>query len=518
MEYRLGIDVGGTNTDAVLVDENLEVIESVKVPTTKDVSSGIYEAMNKVLEKSKIDRKRVKYAMLGTTHATNAIVERKRLCKTAIIRIGYPATSAILPLVGWPKDLIDAVGNYHYLISGGHEFDGREISPFEEEALFKIAEDIKANKIESIAIISVFSPVNNAHELRAKDILQRIVGDIPISMSHEISSLGLLERENATVLNAMLVEVARTTANGFKEALKREGLTEARVYLCQNDGTLMSIEYAMRYPILTIACGPTNSIRGAAFLSKLDDALVLDVGGTTSDIGVISQGFPRESSIAVEIGGVRTNFRMPDLISIALGGSTIVREENGEIKIGPESVGYRITEEALVFGGNTITATDIVVRLGLADIGSKDKAKDIPLEFALRAYEKMQEMINESVDKMKTSKNPQPLVLVGGGSIIVGNEITGVSEIIRPNNYGVANALGAAIAQVSGEIDSIFSLSEMSRDEALNKAKQRAKDEAIKAGANPETVKIVQVEDIPLAYLPGNAIRIRVKAAGNLGS
>ncbi|HAA64883.1 MAG TPA: hydantoinase subunit beta, partial [Thermoanaerobacter sp.] len=318
------------------------------------------------------------------------------------------------------------------------------------------------------------------------------------------------------VLNAALVEVARTTANSFKDALKREGLTEATVYLCQNDGTLMSIDYAMRYPILTIACGPTNSIRGAAFLSKLENALVLDVGGTTSDIGVISQGFPRESSIAVEIGGVRTNFRMPDLISLALGGGTTIREENGEIKVGPESVGYRITEEALVFGGKTITATDIAVRLGLAEVGSKEKVKDIPLEFAKRAHAKMQEMINEAIDKMKTSKEPQPLVLVGGGSIIVADEVHGVNEIVRPKNFGVANALGAAIAQVSGEIDRIYSLSDMSREAALNDAKQRAINEAIKAGANPESVDVVYVEDIPLAYLPGNAVRIRVKAAGNL--
>jgi len=515
MEYRIGIDVGGTNTDAVLVNEKMELVENIKVPTTKDVSSGIFEALHQVLAKSNVDRKKIKYAMLGTTHATNAIVERKRLCKTAIIRIGRPATEAIAPLVAWPKDLVEAVGNHYYLIAGGNEFDGREISPLDEDELRKIAQEIKG-KVESVAVVSVFSPVSSKHELRAKEILQEVLGEIPISLSHEIGSIGLIERENATVLNAALVEVARTTANGFKDALAREGVTDAKVFLCQNDGTLMSIDYAMRYPILTIACGPTNSIRGAAFLSNLENAMVLDVGGTTSDIGIISQGFPRESSIAVEIGGVRTNFRMPDLISIGLGGGTIIREENGEVKVGPDSVGYRITEEALVFGGKTVTATDIAVRLGLAEVGSKEKVKDLPLEFAQKAYAKMQEMIDEAIDKIKTSKEPQPLVLVGGGSIIVGEKISGVSQVIRPNNFGVANALGAAIAQVSGEVDRIYSLSEMTREEALTDAKQLAVNEAIKAGANPETVNIVYVEDIPLAYLPGNAVRIRVKAAGDL--
>ncbi len=107
----------------------------------------------------------------------------------------------------------------------------------------------------------------------------------------------------------------------------------------------MSIEYAVKYPIFTVACGPTNSLRGASYLSELTDAIVLDVGGTTTDIGVLVQSFPRESSLAVEIGGARTNFRMPDLISIGLGGGTIIRiEENGEFTIGPDSVGYRLPE------------------------------------------------------------------------------------------------------------------------------------------------------------------------------
>lgn len=515
MEYRIGIDVGGTNTDAVVVDENLQLVESVKVPTTKDVSSGIFEALTRVLEKSKVDRNKIKYAMLGTTHATNAIVERKRLCKTAIIRIGRPATEAIVPLVAWPDDLVKAIGNYYYLIAGGHEFDGRQIGALDEDELRKIAAEIKG-KVESIAIISVFSPVNNQHELRAQEILREELGEIPISLSHEIGSLGLIERENATILNAALVEVAKTTANSFKEALVREGITNAKVFLCQNDGTLMSIDYAIRYPILTIACGPTNSIRGAAFLSNFENAMVLDVGGTTSDVGILTQGFPRESSIAVEIGGVRTNFRMPDLISIGLGGGSIVREENGEVKIGPDSVGYRITEEALVFGGKTVTATDIAVRLGLANIGDKEKVKDLPLELAKKAYDEMQKMIEEAIDKIKTHREPQPLILVGGGSILVGDDINGVSKVVRPQNFGVANALGAAIAQVSGEVDRIYALNEMSRKEALADAKKLAISEAVKAGADPASVDIVYVEDVPLAYLPGNAVRIRVKAVGNL--
>ena len=130
----------------------------------------------------------------------------------------------------------------------------------------------------------------------------------------------------------------------------------------------MALEYATRYPILTVASGPANSIRGAAFLSGLQNAVIIDVGGTSTDVGILVNGFPRESAIAVEIGGVRTNFRMPDLISIALGGGTRIQTTDG-LRIGPDSVGYRITEEALVFGGETLTLSDVAVADGRAEMG-----------------------------------------------------------------------------------------------------------------------------------------------------
>ncbi|MFZ5634844.1 MAG: hydantoinase/oxoprolinase N-terminal domain-containing protein [Bacillota bacterium] len=515
MGFRLGIDVGGTNTDAVIIDDKLNLVEKVKTPTTKDVTTGIYSAINKVLEKSGIDKNQISYAMLGTTHCTNAIVERKRLCRVGIVRIGKPATMAIAPMIDWPSELVRAVGEDYFLVSGGHEFDGREIAAFNPDEVRNVARSLKG-KVDAVAVTSVFSPITADHEKRAAEILREELGDISFSLSHEIASIGLLERENATILNAALSEVAKTTALGFKSGLEQEGVKNASVYLCQNDGTLMSIDYALRYPILTVACGPTNSIRGASFLSGYNNAIVLDVGGTTSDIGVIVNSFPRESSVAVEIGGVRTNFRMPDLISFGLGGGTVIREAGGEIQVGPDSVGYRLTEEALVFGGNTLTATDIAVRLGLAEIGDPAGVSHIEEDFARKTLNKIMALVNEAIDKMKLSADPVPLILVGGGSILITDDIEGVSEILRPSNFDVANALGAAIAQVSGQVERVYSLSEIGREEALGQAKEIAVAEAVKAGAEPSTVQIVEVEDVPLAYLPGNATRVRVKAAGDL--
>ncbi|GAB6154647.1 hydantoinase/oxoprolinase N-terminal domain-containing protein [Desulfosporosinus burensis] len=517
MGYRIGIDVGGTNTDAVIVDENLNLVESIKTPTTVDVTTGIFNALSGVLKKSGIDKDKITYAMLGTTHCTNAIVERKRLCKVGIIRIGKPASSAISAMSDWPVDLKEAVSDNYFLVSGGHEFDGREISPLDEDEIRTGARSLKG-KVDTIAVSSVFSFVSSDHEKRAAQILREELGDIPISLSHEIGSLGLLERENATILNSALTDVAKTTALSFKKGLSREGVNNANVYLCQNDGTLMSIDYAMKYPILTIACGPTNSIRGASFLSKKSDAIVLDVGGTTSDIGVIVNGFPRESSLAVTIGGARTNFRMPDLISIGLGGGTIIQEKDGEIQVGPQSVGYRITEEALVFGGKTLTATDIAVRLGIAQVGDPQKVSHIDEGFAKRAFDKMMLLVSDNIDKMKLSNEDATVILVGGGSILISDKLDGVSEIIRPENFAVANALGSAIAQVSGQVELVYKLDTISREAALEETKKAAINEAIKAGADPSTIKIVEAEDVPLAYLPGNATRIRAKAAGDLAS
>lgn len=512
--YRLGIDVGGTNTDAVVLDEGNAIISKAKSPTTEDVTGGIVNVLAKVLANGSLDRSKIKYAMLGTTHCTNAIVERKKLYRVAVIRIGAPATMAIKPLVGWPDDLKKAIGDRVFVIGGGHEFDGRRVGELDEAALRRIARQVRG-EVDAVAVTAVFSPVNADDEVRAAAILREELGDVPISLSHEIGSIGLLERENATVLNAAVIGVAKATAEAFGDALGREGIA-ARMYFGQNDGTLMSVDYAVRYPILTIACGPTNSIRGAAFLSDVKDALVIDVGGTTTDVGVLVNRFPRESSIAVEIGGVRTNFRMPDLVSIGLGGGTIIRNEAGSVSVGPDSVGYRIEREAFVFGGNTLTATDIAVASGVARVGERSRVAGLPGDLVQSAQQQMVKMVGDAVDRMKTSPEPVPAVLVGGGSILLPDRLEGASEVLRPANFEVANAIGAAIAQVSGQVERIFSLEKMSREEALRQASEMAREEAIRAGADPATVEIVEIDDVPLAYLPGNATRIRVKAAGDL--
>jgi N-methylhydantoinase A/oxoprolinase/acetone carboxylase beta subunit len=516
--YRLGVDVGGTNTDAVLVDDKLNVIDEVKLPTTGDVYGGILAAITKVLDESKVDRTLIRQAILGTTQCTNAIVERKNLASVGLLRIGAPATLSIQPMVDWADDLTSVVLEQE-IIGGGFEYDGKELAEFDEKAAREFFVHCKAKSINSIAISSVFSVIREDHEQRAVKVCKEVMGeDVQISASHEIGSMGLVERENATILNAALYKVAKSFTEGFSNSIVEQGVTNADVYFSQNDGTVMSAETARRYPILTIACGPTNSIRGASYLSGASDAIVIDVGGTTTDVGVLQKGFPRESSIAVTIGGVRTNFRMPDVISFGLGGGSIVREgENGEVTVGPDSVGYQITEKALVFGGDVLTATDIAVKLGLADIGDSSLAQGIDDELAGKAMDVIKQMVEDRIDAMKVSGDDVDVVLVGGGSIILPNKLLGAKNLSKPGHFAVANAIGSAISKVSGVYEKLVSYDETPRDEALAIAKEEAIQMAVNSGAIPGTVEIIDVEDVPLQYYAGNTSRVKIKAAGELG-
>jgi N-methylhydantoinase A/oxoprolinase/acetone carboxylase beta subunit len=514
--YKLGIDVGGTNTDAVLIDDDLKIVAEVKHPTSGDIYDGILGAVRGILALAKIDRGEIMQAMLGTTQCTNAIVERKNLAPVALLRIGAPATAGIPPMTDWAED-IKKIAVADSLIGGGFEYDGKELAPFDEAAARAFFMSVKG-RVESVAISCVFSTVRNEHELKAAALCREVMGgDVRISVSSEIGSMGLIERENATILNAALCKVAERFTDGFARSLKELGITNADIYLSQNDGTLMTMAYARRYPVLTIACGPTNSIRGASFLSSLANAVVIDVGGTTTDLGVIQNGFPRESSLAVSIGGVRTNFRMPDVVTIGLGGGSIVRRrDDGSVTVGPDSVGYQITEKALVFGGDTVTATDIAVRLGMFKLGDASKTTSIDEVFARRAMDKIRELVEDALDVIKVSSADMDVILVGGGSIILPDQLAGAKTVTKPDHFGTANAIGSAISRVSGTYEKLIDYDKFPREEALAQAKSEAIEMAVEAGASRETVEIIDVEDVPLAYYPGNTSRVKIKAAGDL--
>ncbi len=521
---RIGVDVGGTNTDAVAMSGN-DVVGWAKATTTPEVTDGIVTAVRTLLGSHGQSPEAIGAVMIGTTHFTNALVEGRRLVPTAVVRLGLPATKGLPPFIDWPDRLRAVLGDHVYLCHGGHEFDGRLISPIDHEELRAAARDIASKGLRSVAVASVFSPVDASLEHETQEVLRDEVPGLDISLSSEIGRLGLLERENAAIVNACLRPLAERTVAGLIAALVELGL-DCPLHVSQNDGTLMSADFARRYPVATFASGPTNSMRGAAFLSGVRDGVVIDVGGTTSDIGVLVNGFPREASTAVSVAGVRTNFRMPDVLSLGLGGGSLVRSDCGQsdrgqsdrVTVGPDSVGYELAEKALVFGGEELTATDVATAAGMADIGDRAATANLDPALVRDAVESIQVMLAETVEQMKTSANPVPVVVVGGGGVLVRDGLAGASETIRPEYFSVASAIGAAIAQVGAETERVYSMAEMTRDEAMERARSVTAQRAVDAGADPATVEITDVDEIPLTYLPSNAIRIRVKAIGDLAS
>lgn len=511
--YRIGVDVGGTNTDAVIMQGD-KILSGIKSPTTEDVMTGVVNAVEGALSEASADKTKVNGVMIGTTHFTNAVVERKHLARTAAVRLCLPAAQCLPPMVDWPDDIRDTVGNHYWMSKGGYEFDGREISALDMSELEAIASEIDAEGIDTIAITSVFSPVSDEMERKAMEAMAAKLPNANFTLSSEIGRLGILERENAAIMNASLRALSERTVDAFGKALEKVGL-DCPYYITQNDGTLMSREFVQSYPVLTFASGPTNSMRGAAFLSGKSDAIVVDVGGTTTDVGALVKGFPRPASTTVDVGGVRTNFRMPDVFAIGLGGGTIVSGKGDDLKVGPQSVGYKLTVDSLIFGGNTTTTSDVAVALGLAEFGNSDSVKNLDKEYLEAVKKRINEMLTNAVERMRVSPEVIPVLAVGGGSILVPDKI-GDLPVIRPEHFSVANAVGAAIGQISGEVDRIFSLDGKSREEALSEAKDEATKKAVAAGAKPDSIELLDQEDVPLAYLPGNATRIRLKVVGDM--
>ena len=515
---RIGVDVGGTNTDAAVL-EGRKVLASVKVPTTDDVLGGILAALGSL--PTDLTGAGVSILVIGTTRFTNAVVQRRDLNRVGFLRIGLPAGRGLPPLAGWPADLAGVVAGETIMVTGGVEYDGRPFEPLDTAAVVDAARRFEAEGLDSIVVAGSFSPIDPSQEEQAAELLAEHHPTARVTLSHRLGKLGLLERENAAGLNACLVHLAEATVAAFSRAVLDAGLPPATsLYLTQNDGTLLGVDEAARFPVLTFASGPTNSMRGAALLGGVEDGLVVDVGGTTADFGALVGGYPRQANAAVDVGGVRTLFQLPDLLSIGLGGGSRIRLAGGSgITLGPDSVGQRLQSEALVFGGVTPTLTDAAVATGRLVIDGHTLASAHTDRSPVMAdpeaiMERAAAMIADGADRLKLAASDVPLVAVGGGAFAVPDAVPGISEVVRPDNGGVANAVGAALAEVSGEVDQV--VHGMDRSAALAFATELATERAVEAGARADTISTIEVEDLPLAYLAGDARRVRVRVVGTL--
>lgn len=511
---RIGIDVGGTHTDAVLFDGR-QIVATHKALTSANVTDGVLNALTRILDDARIAPGDIAAVMLGTTQFTNAIVERRELTQVAAIRIALPSGAELPPMTDWPEDIAAALGSHVYMLSGGYLYDGQPLAPFDEQQADAAIRDMQRRKLKTFAISSAFAPMSPEPEIHMAERIRRAIPDARITLSHEIGRLGLLERENAALLNAALLEFSDRVVDSFQTALRAHGL-KCPFFISQNDGTLMGAEFVRHFPALTFASGPTNSLRGAAQLTGLDSAIVVDIGGTTTDIGILQHGFPRQSNHVIEVGGVRTNFRMPDILSIGLGGGSLVIDAGN--KIGPRSVGYRLLQEGKIFGGDTLTATDIVVAAGAARIGNPALVASLDPTVIARAKQTIARMLNDAIERMKTSSEPVPVVLVGGGSVLITEPIPAASRVLRPEHAQVANAIGAAIAQIGGEADRLVSYKNASREEVRARLIHEAVQRAIYAGADAASIRVVDVEETALGYMDECSARLKVKVIGEIAA
>ena len=326
----LGIDTGGTYTDGVLLDyDTHEVLTTHKSLTTKrDFAIGI----EGVIEGIRIDDPaEIKMVSVSTTLATNAIAEGKGK-RVALLLLGYDPELIASFKLGQQF----ATPNYFYF-EGGHDLYGIEKHPLDLKAILEKVKEIK-NQVDAIAVSSYFSPLNPEHENRAHQAISAVC-DLPIVLGHQLSTkLGSVERATTAALNASLLSVLQEFIIAVRRVMEKREI-KAPLMVVRGDGTLMSDEFAVRTPVETIHSGPAASAIGGHFLSNIDHALVLDVGGTTTDLALILDGEVTIGEKGATVSGYKTAVKAANLLSIGLGGdSHIATNREGTLLIGPERV------------------------------------------------------------------------------------------------------------------------------------------------------------------------------------
>ncbi|KAL2281723.1 hypothetical protein FJTKL_11403 [Diaporthe vaccinii] len=453
----------------------------------------------------------------------NAILEldRSKLDRVAVLRLCGPYTRSVTPFDGFPHALKSVMEGYYAYLDGGYQIDGQEISAVSNDQLRAHAHKIKELGIQAITIVGVYSPSYKKQEEDAAAFLAEEMGPgFDISCSHSIGQAGFLERENAAILNASIRRFSRQVVHSLDKATRF--LVNAGLYITLNDGTLARASYAAANPLRCFSSGPTNSARGAAFLAREmvstnaenddRDLLVIDVGGTTTDVcSLLPNGYPRQSAACVKVAGVKTNFSMPDVHSIALGAGSVIRNHESQVSVGPDSVALEESTKALHSGGPFFTAGDLkhlqpdeLHQQGIA-FETIDSAKRV-----------IQRLIQDSVTASKTKVEDATVLLVGGGSFILPDRIEGTDSVVRPPFYQVANAVGAAIGKISSTFDKLIKPGDRNVRDIVEDGKRQAIVMCEQAGGDPSDVEIVDLETIPEPYAMDGTFRLVVRVVSSI--
>lgn len=518
----IGVDVGGTNTDIVLL-QNSDIIGHIKMKTTVDISDGIISGINQLLTNTQTPHESVQFVNLSTTHMLNALLQG-HVSPVAILRIGAPATTALPPQCDWDNErLTQKINGYATILSGGYFYDGNESTSLNQDEITKAVRNIKERDLKQIAVTGVFSQVAPQQEITLAELLSQQLPHCHITLSHDKDG-GLLERENMTMVIAALHDIFNKTFKNVTTNLNHIGLAHANIFISHNDGTLATLNQAN--PFLTLKAGPTNSLRGAGkLMPHLKHALAVDIGGTTTDAGIIINGEPIEKNALFNIAGI--NFKSPTshVEAIALGGGTQITLTNDGIGLG-ESVANKLLTASKSFGGSTLTVTDIALAYKRIDIPNHNTCWTTELSADQLAaidttiHQRLASLIDNVASSV--SDKPQDVILIGGGAALF--DTTKLYELLHhklpslrihvPKHAAIANAIGAAFAEISGTHTGIYDLSIHSRNEACELTKQIAHDNACYNGASKNSLRLKNITLTEVNYLPGNHTKIQVKVAG----
>jgi N-methylhydantoinase A/oxoprolinase/acetone carboxylase beta subunit len=540
----IGLDVGGTHTDVVLIGKE-GIINQAKVPTEKanlfDTIITGFQQVTRGIKTENIER-----IVLSTTLTTNAILEGK----------GEPVGMIVAGGPGLNPEFF-RIGDHYYPVAGYIDHRGREVQPVNSSEIECVASKLKTDGIKSVGVVGKFSVRNPVHE---NQIIKKLANRFDYVLAgHRVSGNLNFPRRIATVfLNASVQSIYRLFFQAVQKTISEMGI-KAPIYVLKADGGTMSLEASMNFPGQTIFSGPAASIMGALSYAKPQvETLVLDIGGTTTDMGILIDRVPLLEPVGIEIGGLKTLVRSLNTESIALGGDSAVRVQSGHILIGPDRQG-----PAMAFGGPVPTPTDAIIVLGLMKEGNRaqaEKAMTIigealgcdPVSAAREVYNAfcyilmgaaraMTEKINqrpvytirEFLDSYRVE--PQEIFIIGGPAPYFApklSEISGLPARVVPY-HEIVNAIGAALSRTTCELTlfvdterGIASAPEegfykpvghsFSIDDARNLAISLLTHKALEEGASPEHMETEIIEETQFNmvrgfYTTGKNIRVKVQ-------
>jgi N-methylhydantoinase A len=517
----IGLDVGGTHTDVVLLS-NKGFKKRVKVPTEPSdlfntVLTGITELLKDISPES------IKKIVLSTTLTTNAVVQ-ENVNPVGIVVSSGPGINAEL----------FSTGEHYYKVKGAIDHRGRETEKINKQEIEDIAKKLKKAGIEYVAVVGKFSVRNPSHEIVMKRILNKQFKKI--FMGHNVSgNLNFPRRISTTHLNAAVYSMHKEFFTAVKDSLAKKGIN-APIQVLKADGGTMSLDSSIEFPAQTVLSGPAASIIGSIpHAQENQDTLVLDIGGTTTDIAILINKTPILEPVGIRRGIYKSLIRSLKTYSKGIGGDSFVKVKDKTLLIGPERKG-----PAMAFNGSHPTPTDALVYLGMMESGDKKLAeegiapiaKELNLSLEKAANQILKTFCNQIIDhsmEMVEDINQKPvytvhefmegykikvkkILLLGGPAKYLAKEIEEISGI-ETNAVplsSVANAIGAALARTTCEVSLIADTelgiatvheedyaepisNAFTKDDAMETAYTILKEKGLSLGANEEELKEVEV-------------------------